>query len=105
QELADIINKKIPENAAAIAHARSYGDLRENAEFKAAKENQKWLGRRRMELEKIVNETQATDFSDIEITDFVVPGSGVTMEISGGSETYYLLGLYDSDPDRHILSY
>ena len=38
QELTEIINKHIPENTEAIATARDYGDLRENFEFKAAKD-------------------------------------------------------------------
>ena len=39
--MCDIINKQIPQNTEAIATARDYGDLRENFEFKAAKDKQK----------------------------------------------------------------
>ncbi|HRU01985.1 MAG TPA: hypothetical protein P5239_09815, partial [Victivallales bacterium] len=54
-ELEDIVQKQMPENSAAIAHARSYGDLRENAEFSAAKERQKFLRRRKFEIERELN--------------------------------------------------
>ena len=63
EQLNNIINKQIPENSAAIAHARSYGDLRENAEYKAAKERQAFLNRRRAELDKGIQNTKPVDFS------------------------------------------
>jgi len=50
-EYAELVQKAIPANSREIAIARSYGDLRENHEFKAAKEMQKILLRRKGELE------------------------------------------------------
>lgn len=105
QELARIINTKIPANSRAIAHARSYGDLRENAEYKAAKDEQRYLFARRGELEKDLNEITPTDFNDVRIADTVVPGAAVDLDMEGKQVTYYLLGLWDSVPERRILSY
>jgi hypothetical protein len=51
-EYTDLVQKKIPANSKEIAVARSYGDLRENHEYKAAKEMQKILMRRKGELEQ-----------------------------------------------------
>lgn len=105
QELVDIINKKIPENSAAIAHAREYGDLRENAEFKAAKENQRLLLERRGYLESELNEVLPTDFSDVVVDDVVVPGTSVVLDVDGSPLTYHILGLWDSEPETGIISY
>jgi hypothetical protein len=49
-EYHELVQKKIPANSKEIALARSYGDLRENHEYKAAKEMQKLLMRRKGEL-------------------------------------------------------
>lgn len=106
KELEDIINVKIPANSRAIAHARSYGDLRENAEYKAAKEEQGYLTARRSELEKALSTTQPTDFHEVEIDDIVVPGSTIELEyMDGRRQTFYLLGLWDSDPSESHISY
>lgn len=105
-ELLEIINTLIPKNSAQIQLARSYGDLRENAEFKAAKERQRLLMARRGELESGLNEVMPTDFSDVTIERSVIPGCTVTIEVDGGEqETYHILGLWDSVPERRILSY
>ncbi len=107
RELEEIINVKIPANSRAIAHARGYGDLRENAEYKAAKEMQRVLGRRQQELQQALNEVVPTDFSTVQVNDAVVPGCIVVLEREDrdAPETITLLGLWDSDPKAGILSY
>ncbi|GAB4240662.1 MAG: transcription elongation factor GreA [Candidatus Methylacidiphilales bacterium] len=105
-ELEDIINKKIPENSREIAIARSYGDLRENHEFKSAKEMQSLLMRRRAELEVMLTQAQATDFKGVS-TNEVNIGTTVTLTDvdSGAVQTVTILGAWDSDPDKGIVSY
>ncbi len=105
-ELDDIVQKKIPLNSKEIGLARSYGDLRENFEFKAAKDMQKLLMRRRAELEGLLARAQATDFADVK-TDLVSIGTSVTVtDIDAKqSQTYHILGAWDSDPVRGIISY
>ena len=76
KELEDIAQKQIPENSRAIAHARSYGDLRENFEFKAAKERQRYLMARKADLEAGLSEISPSDFSE------VVVGKTATLELS-----------------------
>lgn len=106
RELEQIINERIPANARAIGHARSYGDLRENAEFKAAKEEQTYLRARRAELEGALHEIRATDFSDVSAPACVVPGCTVTLQYGDGrTETYHVLGLWDSIPEKRMVSY
>src|SRR6266404_1136301 len=105
-ELEDIVQKRIPANSKEIGLARSYGDLRENFEFKAAKDTQKLLMRRRAELESLLSRAQATDFADAK-TDLVSIGTSVTVTDLGTKQslTYHILGAWDSDPARGIISY
>ncbi len=105
-ELQDLVDVQIPENIKAIEHARSLGDLRENSEFKYAKERQRMLGLRRREWEDSLQGLRATDFRDVQINDIIVPGCAVTLKYNDNStEVFYILGLLDSEPDKHIISY
>jgi transcription elongation GreA/GreB family factor/arginine repressor len=105
-ELEEIVQKKIPQNSKEIGLARSYGDLRENFEFKAAKDLQRLLMRRRAELEILLSRAQPTDFADAR-TDVVSIGTTVTITDLGTGQphTYHILGAWDSDPARSIISY
>jgi transcription elongation GreA/GreB family factor len=105
-EYQELVQKKIPANSKEIAIARSYGDLRENHEFKAAKEMQKVLMRQKQELEAQLMRARGTDFSNT-TTDAVAIGSVVLATDLGTNqpETFTILGAWDSDPDRGIISY
>jgi transcription elongation GreA/GreB family factor len=105
-ELDELVSKRIPENSREIGVARSYGDLRENFEYKAAKDLQKVLMRRRAELEILLARAQGTDFADAK-TDVVNIGTSVTVTdlATGTQTTYHILGAWDSDPARGIISY
>jgi transcription elongation GreA/GreB family factor len=100
------VNKKIPENSKEIGVARSYGDLRENFEFKAAKEMQAVLMRRKQELEAMLHRARGTNFENPDLTQASI-GTIVTVrrDGSGEEETYTILGAWDSDPDLGIISY
>lgn len=101
-----LVNKKIPENSKEIGVARSYGDLRENFEFKAAKEMQAVLMRRKSELEAALHRAHGTSFENPD-TSRVSIGTIVKLRDaeSGKEETYTILGAWDGDPDRNIISY
>jgi transcription elongation factor GreA len=105
-EYQDLVQKKIPANSKEIAIARSYGDLRENHEYKAAKEMQKVLMRRKEELESQLTRARGTDFSNAK-TDAVSIGTIVqaTNPESNQSEQFTILGAWDSDPEKGIISY
>lgn len=105
-EYTELVQKKIPANSKEIAIARSYGDLRENHEYKAAKEMQKILMRRKSELEAQLVRARGTDFANAK-TDTVSIGTRVKVTDLGSnaSETYTILGAWDGDPDKNILSY
>jgi transcription elongation GreA/GreB family factor len=105
-EYADLVHKKIPANSKEIAIARSYGDLRENHEYKAAKEMQKVLMRRKDELESQLVRARGTDFSNAR-TDVASIGTVVhaTDVATGQREMFSILGAWDSDPEKGIVSY
>jgi transcription elongation GreA/GreB family factor len=105
-EYEELVNKKIPENSKEIGVARSYGDLRENFEFKAAKQMQAVLMRRKTELEQALHNARGTAFENPD-TSRVSIGTIVKLraEESGKEETYTILGAWDGDPDRNIISY
>ncbi len=105
-EYAELVQKSIPANSKEIAVARSYGDLRENHEYKAAKEMQKILMRRKSELESQLVRARGTDFANPK-TDVVSIGTEVkvTELDSQQEERYIILGAWDSDPEKGIISY
>ena len=105
-QLKNLVEEQIPANADALEHARSLGDLRENSEYKFAKEQQSLLGKMRREYESSLVDLRGTDFRDVEVADTVVLGSAVTVKFSGGrTETYYVLGLLDTVPKRNMISF
>jgi len=105
-EHEELVKKKIPENSKEIALARSYGDLSENFEFKAAKQMQAVLMRRKAELEQALHSARGTAFENPD-TSRVSIGTIVTLRNpdSGKEDTYTILGAWDGDPERHIISY
>lgn len=105
-EYAELVQKKIPANSKEIAVARSYGDLRENHEYKAAKEMQKLLMRRKAELETQLVRARGTDFANSR-TDVVSVGTHVKVTDLNTQhpEAYDILGAWDSNPEKGIVSY
>jgi transcription elongation GreA/GreB family factor len=104
EELADLVSKKIPENIEAIATARDYGDLRENFEFKSAKDKQKTLAFRRGELEEMLDEVKATDFTEFTVKDRAIIGSEVFLD-GAKLDSYCILGMWDSEPTKGYISF
>src|SRR5881275_352330 len=105
-EYEELVKKKIPENVKEISLARSYGDLSENFEYKAAKQMQAVLARQRAELERDLQNARGTSFENSD-TSRVSIGTIVTVrdKKSKKHETYTILGAWDGDPDRNIISY
>ena len=102
--LKKLVEKDIPENSREIAHARSYGDLRENFEYKAAKDMQRVLMQRKTELENAMRQVTASNFEGMP-TDRGGMGTTVKLREDNGAETtYYILGEWDGDPALQIIS-
>jgi transcription elongation GreA/GreB family factor len=105
-EYHDLVEKKIPANSKEIAIARSYGDLRENHEYKAAKEMQKILMRQKAALETDLVRARGTDFSTPP-----TEGAGMGTVVratdleTSQSEHFTILGAWDTDLEKGIISY
>jgi len=103
----DVLTKeKIPANSLAIETAREHGDLKENAEYHMAKDDQKVLLARQAELQADLMRAKATDFTEAP-SDSVGIGTIVDLKdsVSGNKMKYTLLGAWDGDPENNILSY
>jgi len=105
-EYTELVQKKIPANSKEIAVARSYGDLRENHEYKSAKEMQKVLMRRKEELEAQLTRARGTDFANPR-TEVVSIGTVVyaTDLNTQKPEKFTVLGAWDFDAAKGIISY
>ncbi len=95
---------KIPENKAAIATAREHGDLKENSEYKMAKQDQSVLMAQKTLLEKDLGRARVTDFKEA-TTEQAGIGTIVAVKTGGKSITYTILGAWDGDADNNIISY
>lgn len=106
KEYEDLINRQIPQNTRDISIARGYGDLRENFEFKSAKEQQRVLLRRKSEMERELGLARGTNFEDVD-TAKVSIGSTVVLAdpATGATELYHILGAWDGAPEKQIVSY
>ena len=104
-EFDRLVTKDIPQNLRDINIAKEQGDLRENAGFKAAKEHQRVLQSRRVEMERELALARGTEFENPN-TSQVSIGTVVTVRFEDGSkETFSILGAWDSAPDLGLISY
>ncbi|MCU0778470.1 MAG: GreA/GreB family elongation factor [Akkermansiaceae bacterium] len=104
-ELDELVRVRIPQNTKDISIARSYGDLRENFEYKSAKDLQRYLGHRKNELEKDIARARGTDFKGSDASKVNI-GTIVTLIDSSGAEVEMtVLGAWDSDPEKKLVSY
>ena len=104
-EYETIVSKKIPENSKAIASAREHGDLKENSEYKMAKQDQQILMAQKSILERDLAHARVTDFKEA-TTEQVGVGSLVEVRARDGATTKYsILGVWDGDPDNNVISY
>jgi len=105
EEYEQNVSRKIPENSKAIAVAREHGDLKENSEYKMAKQDQQVLMAQKSQLERELARARVTDFKDATVEQVSV-GSVVEVRVPDGHTTRYtILGVWDGDPDRQIISY
>jgi transcription elongation factor GreA len=87
-----------PKNVRDIEEARAHGDLRENAEFKAAKERQGWLEGRSRDIESIIAQSEIIDPARLS-GDRVVFGATVQLHDMDNDEdvTYSIVGDFEAD--------
>ncbi|MDR0302957.1 MAG: transcription elongation factor GreA [Treponema sp.] len=106
KQLAHIMDEEVPANSKEIEYALSLGDLRENAEYKAAKEKQEQLNSQIAKLKEDLERAQLFDPNSIN-TSKVSFGTKVLLlnETTGEKEEYTILGPWESNPENNIISY
>ncbi len=105
EELKKLVNEDRPNIIAAIAEARSHGDLSENAEYQYAKEQQSLIEGKIQELESTTALTEIIDISKLSGNEIVF---GATIEIrddeNNNKSKYQIVGEYESDIENKKLS-
>ncbi len=104
-ELREITSVKIPKNSRVIEEARMEGDLRENAGYQYAKEEQKMLVQTQATLTSLLSRARivTADQVDTERICFGVRFRARNLS-NGAEESYTVLGRWEADADRHIVS-
>lgn len=99
EELARLKKVDRPKIIAAIAEARAHGDLKENAEYHAAREQQGFIEGRIQHLEYSISHAQVIDVSKLNAGEKVVFGATVTLadEETGNETTYQVVGDVEAD--------
>lgn len=106
QELSHILNTDIPANTKLIEAARALGDLRENADYHAAKDQQRLLMQKAAELEELISRARIIELDKVEPTQSRF-GTRVTVkrQSDGVVSTWTILGMWEADAPHNILSY
>lgn len=107
EELRKLKSEDRPNIIKAIATAREFGDLKENAEYHAAKEKQSFIEGRIKDIDSKLSNAQVIDVTTLNVTDKVVFGSTVSLcNLDDNSEiTYKIVGEDESNIESGLLSY
>jgi transcription elongation factor GreA len=105
-ELKHLLEVEVPNNSKEIGAAMQKGDLRENAEYKAALEKQELLNATCIKLQDEIRNAQIFDENSID-TESVSFGTRVKLTNlkSNNIEEYTILGPWESNPNQNIISY
>jgi transcription elongation factor GreA len=105
-ELDELKTQKRPRVIEAIATARAHGDLKENAEYHAAREQQSFIEGRIKEIEGKLSNAEVIDVTKINANGRVVFGTTVVLadEESGGEVTYTIVGEDEADIKQGMIS-
>jgi transcription elongation factor GreA len=106
EELDFIKNVKRQEIIDAISEARAHGDLKENAEYHAAREEQGLNEARIRELEDVLSRSQVIEYLDLGVEDRVIFGSTVTINDLNSNETntYQIVGESEANIELSTIS-
>ena len=104
-ELDELKNTKRPKIVEAIAEARGHGDLKENAEYHAAKEEQAKIESRIIEINDLIARANVIDVTKLEKKDKVIFGSTVSLINLENKEkkTYKIVGKDEADISKNYI--
>ena len=105
KELEELKNIKRPKIIEAIAEARGHGDLKENAEYHAAKEEQAKIESRIIEINNLIATANVVDVTKLEKKDTVIFGSTVSLINLENNEkkTYKIVGKDEADISKNYI--
>ena len=106
-ELDQLKNVKRQEIIDAISEARAHGDLKENAEYHAAREEQGLNEARIRELEDVLGTSQVVEYKQMGVEDRVIFGSTVTIKDIENDEIkkYQIVGDAEADIENNTISF
>ena len=106
EELDHLIRIVRPQIVNAIATAREHGDLKENAEYHAAREEQGLNEARIRELEEALSTSQVIEYKDLAVTDRIIFGSTVTIVDleTDKKNTYQIVGESEANIEENTIS-
>ena len=107
KELEELKNIKRPKIVAAIAEARGHGDLKENAEYHAAKEEQAKIETRIIEINDSIARANIIDITKLEKKDNIIFGATVELIDLNNKEkkTYKIVGKDEADLAKNLIYY
>ena len=105
KELEELKNIKRPKIVEAIAEARGHGDLKENAEYHAAKEEQSKIEGRIIEINNLIAKANVIDVTKLEKKEIVVFGSTVSLINlqNNQKKTYKIVGKDEADIKKNYI--
>jgi len=101
-ELKGLIENRRPEIALRIKAARDMGDLSENSEYMAAREEQSFVEGKIVELQEIVKNAVVSEGNS---KGFIAVGSKVTVHMDGAEETFHIVGAPEANPLEKKISH
>ncbi len=104
KELKELVEVKRPEIVSAVAEARSHGDLRENAAYDVARQDQAMIEKRISDLENKLRNAEIIEDSDRGVEGVVALGRTVTVDFDGDEEVYKIVGPAEAMPIKGLIS-
>ena len=103
-ELQELREVRRPAIVAALAEARSHGDLRENAGYDAAKHDQAMTEKRIADLDALLRQAVVLEENTTGNRDIVRIGSTVVVDVEGDEERYTIVGAIEAKPTQGLIS-
>ncbi|MBT3419431.1 MAG: transcription elongation factor GreA [Candidatus Magasanikbacteria bacterium] len=97
-ERTELKKEKIPALARRIDEARQMGDLSENAEYHAAREDMGWAKGRIQKIDAILQNAEIISTNDKNSDGMIEIGSTITVEVNKKERTYTIVGAQEADP-------
>ena len=103
--LRELVQEELPANRKAIEEARALGDLRENFEYKSARQRHEYLTSLATELQQDLQRSTPIDLGAAACDKLRIGNRAIFESASGEQRTLAILGPWESAPERGIISY